>query len=129
MTWDQLHDFLLLVAGFSVAFWFATGYPPVPPLIRRLRFTMGAAACVAAFYLLVLLLEASFPTLCLTTACNKTVEEAPAIVADKAPPVVPKPVRTFTITVGGRCPEGYQKVTRHDNGQTACARDFVPITK
>jgi hypothetical protein len=50
--------------------------------------------------------------------------------AEKTPPVVPKSVRTITITAtGARCPEGYQVVTRRDDGQTACAKDIVPITK
>jgi hypothetical protein len=111
MTWDHLHDCALLAGGVFVVTWFETGIRRNVPLINRLTISMAFTACTIAIYLLG---AAYLPK------SNET--------AEQTPPVVPKPVRTITITVG-RCPEGYQMVTRHDDGQTACAKDFVPTTK
>jgi hypothetical protein len=110
MTWDHVHDCALLAGGMFVVGWFFIGNIP---LINRLTISMAFAACTIAIYVL----GAAF-----LPKSDATAEETP--------PVVPKPVRTITISATvGRCPEGYQMVTRHDDGQTACAKDFVPTTK
>jgi hypothetical protein len=122
MTWPNLHDIALLTIGMFVVGWFAGDYTGEMPVALRLKLSLAQAMGAMILCLLILWLETPSPNLSPTMAANNAS-------AEKAPPVVPKPVRTIPIAVGKGCPEGYVSVTRHDNGETTCANNFVPTTK
>jgi len=122
MTWVNLHDIVLLTIGMFIVGWFSGGYVAGMPVALRLKLSLAQAVGAMILCLPILLWDAPSQNSSPTTAANNEI-------AEKVPPVVPKPVRTIPITVIKDCPEGYVLVTRHDNGQATCANDFVPTKK